>query len=170
MAADAYVWSGLEESPIGLGSSIEDVVAADYDGDGTSDLIVFDGKAKRVWLRNTPIPDGFEPEVWFESEEPECRDDEPTWDRPVGRYSTSGWVAVGSHAWKTRHGFPAGCDPEADDCPITTVTRQEFAGSMRTSMPVFRLSWTKVSNCWSSAREKKVPLPPMGITASNCRV
>ena len=127
-AADDYIAaSGLTQQPVSLHGGLEDVVAADYDGDGRADLITFDGTMKRVWLGNTRLPDGLPLDVWFVYEEPECDEGEPTWDRDELRFSTSGWIAEGSYGWRTWHGFSVSCDPEDDGCTVGPVTARSFA-------------------------------------------
>lgn len=126
-AADSYIASDQTHQPASLGSNLEDVVAADYDGDGRADLISFDGTMKRVWLGNTRLPDDLPLDVWFVYEEPECEEGEPTWDREELRFSTSGWVAEGAYGWRTWNGFPTTCDPEDEGCLVGPVTARSFS-------------------------------------------
>ena len=126
-AANGWKTVDRRERPVSLPSRIDDAVVADYDGDGRRDLIVFYGTKKTVWLANTRLDDGLPLEVWFEYEEPDCDDDEITWNRQELRFSTSGWVAEGSYGWRSAQGLPVGCDPERDGCPIDVVTGRTFA-------------------------------------------
>ncbi|MGI9666059.1 MAG: M15 family metallopeptidase [Acidimicrobiia bacterium] len=129
VSSAASEWTAVEsrQVPAQLPGSVLDAVIADYDGDGRRDLITFDGWSKRVWLGNTRLPDGLPLAMWFEHPEPECEEGESTWDRQELRFSTSGWVAEGSYDWRTRNGFAAGCDPEAEGCTRPTVTGRAFA-------------------------------------------
>ena len=126
-ADEGYASSVGRHRPGGFSTNPVDVVGSDYDGDGRVDLVAFDGYTKRVWLGNTPLDDDQALETWFESDEPECRDTERTWQRDELRFSSSGWVATGSYEWRTLHGLEAGCDPEDDDCRVEPVTRRAFA-------------------------------------------
>jgi len=106
---------------------------ADYDGDGRADLIVFDGAEKSVWLGNTPLPDGEPPEVWFLSDEPDCRELEPTWDELGVRFGSGGFATRGAVGWLERIGMmPKRCDPTDEnlDCPPEPATAGERAASM----------------------------------------
>ncbi len=127
LAAGQYSQVTSGGRPLGLPSGIEDVRAADYDGDGRVDLITFDGISKQVWLGNTPLPDDLPLEGWFEYAEPECAEDERTWDRQDLRFVTSTWIAHGAHDWRMRNDLPVGCDPEDETCRVAPVTRQMFA-------------------------------------------
>jgi hypothetical protein len=111
----------------GIPASVIDVVASDYDGDGRPDLVTFDGFTKRVWLGNTPLPDDLPHEVWFEFEEPECAENEATWNRDELRFSASTWSASGSYEWRSLHGLSVGCDPSEESCVPEPTTRRTFA-------------------------------------------
>lgn len=126
-ADDEFAASTARQRPAGLPADPLDVVGSDYDGDGRVDVVAFDGIWKRVWLGNTPLPDGEALETWFEADEPECDEFESTWQRDELRFSTSGWVAIGSHEWRDRNGLPVGCDPEGEDCRPEPVTVRSFA-------------------------------------------
>lgn len=127
LAADDYATVASRHRPVALPGSLEDVRAADYDGDGRLDLITFDGITKHVWLGNTRLADGLPLEVWFEYADPGCEDGEPTWDRQELRFATSTWVSNGSFAWRSSAGLQVDCDPSEDDCPVQPVTRQSFS-------------------------------------------
>ncbi len=106
----------------GVPDSVLDISASEYDGDGRPDLILFDGHRKLVWLGNTPMPDGHDPEVWFLYDELEC--DRPSHSASPDelRFTAGGWTAEGSYEWRRAQGYAVGCDPERDDCepPIST--------------------------------------------------
>ncbi|MDA2979664.1 MAG: M15 family metallopeptidase [Actinomycetota bacterium] len=130
LSATSYSRVSHAQTPASLSLPIVDAVAADYDGDGRRDLITFDGTRKRVWLGNSPLPDGLPLEVWFSAEDPTCDDPEPQrsrTDREELRFATSGWVATGSFEWRSRHGFAVGCDPEDEACEPTVSTHRAFA-------------------------------------------
>lgn len=127
LATDRWTTVSSRQVPGQMPASIVDAVIADYDGDGRRDLIAFDGWSKRAWLGNTRLSDGLPLATWFEYPEPDCGDNEATWNRQELRFSTSGWVASGSYEWRTAHGFPVGCDPENDDCIPPPVTGTAFA-------------------------------------------
>lgn len=124
MAADDYRTVGSVQNLSGMPASFVDVAASDYDGDGRRDLIVFDGRSKSVWLGNSSMPDGHDPEVWFLDEEPECGENETATPLSELRFASSGWVAEGSYKWRRANGFSVGCNPEDDDCdtPLSTHT------------------------------------------------
>lgn len=115
----------LEEAP----ATIVDAAAADYDGDGRTDLVVYDGGAVAVWLGNTLLPDGKPLDVWFAVDEPECDELEWPWDEQPLRFGTASWMSKGAVAWFERNGFPAACDPtdERAECPPRLLTGGEFA-------------------------------------------
>ncbi len=127
LAADSYGKPSDVQRVSGLPTHIVDFAAADYDGDGRRDLVIFDGSTKTVWLGNTPMPDGHDPEVWFEAEEPECGEDETPFDRGDLNFTSSGWVAEGSYEWRRAQGFDVGCDPEDDDCEVPLATHTMVA-------------------------------------------
>ena len=129
-AADDYVGGGVTHRPEELPVRILDSVMADYDGDGHVDLIAFDGRTKHVWLANTLLPDDLPLETWFEYPDADCEDNEPTWNRQDLRFSTSGWIAEGAYEWRSRAGFPVGCNPEDETCQIPTVTGASLAEFM----------------------------------------
>ena len=128
-ASDGYARVTNEHRPIGLPQRVEDAAASDYDGDGRADLVIFDGISKRVWLGNSPLPDGLPLEVWFEvpPEEREC--DAPLVESgpSVQVFSSSGRVAEGSYEWRSAHGFAVGCDPEDEGCESPIVTSTSLA-------------------------------------------
>jgi len=126
LGADRYIDVAHAYRPLALPRNLEDVRAADYDGDGRVDLITFDGISKQVWLGNTRLPDGLGLETWFEFEEPECSDGERTWNRQELRSTTSTWIASGAYQWRQRNGLPVGCGPSDDDCAPEPVTREMF--------------------------------------------
>ncbi|MCL1593963.1 MAG: M15 family metallopeptidase [Actinomycetia bacterium] len=127
LAADGYRSISVTERPLGLPSGLEDVRAADYDGDGRADLVTFDGISKQIWLGNTRLADGLPLEVWFENEDPSCEEGEPPAERQDYRFTSSAWVAEGSYVWRERNSLPTMCDPTQDDCEVGLVTRQMFA-------------------------------------------
>ena len=127
LAADGYAADALLLRPEGLPGTLVDIAGSDYDGDGRIDLVAFDGFWKRVWLGNDRLPDDQALETWFAADEPECREFEATWDRTVSEVSSSGWVAEGSHEWRSSAGFPVGCHPDEDGCNPGPVTRRMFA-------------------------------------------
>lgn len=129
-AATGYARINGVHRPQGLPVRILDSVMTDYDGDGRVDLMAFDGRTKHVWLANTPLSDGLPLETWFEYPDAECEEGEPTWDRQDLQFSTSGWVAEGSYAWRSQAGFPTGCDPEDESCVVPTVTGGSLAEFM----------------------------------------
>ncbi|RPI23305.1 MAG: hypothetical protein EHM57_04170, partial [Actinobacteria bacterium] len=119
--------------PPSLPAAIVDAGVADYDGDGRADLMVFDGAEKSVWLGNTPLPDGEPPEVWFLSDEPDCRELEPTWDELGVRFGSGGFATRGAVGWLERIGMmPKRCDPTDEnlDCPPEPATAGDLAASM----------------------------------------
>lgn len=126
-AASGYASVDESQQVTGVPDSVIDMVASDYDGDGRPDLVTFDGFTKRVWLGNTPLPDDLAHEVWFEFEDPECAEDEATWNRDELRLSASTWSATGSYEWRSLHGFSVGCDPSEDSCVPEPTTRRTFA-------------------------------------------
>lgn len=127
LAAEGYASDASRQLPDGLPRTLVDVVGSDYDGDGRIDLVAFDGFWKRVWLGNERLPDDQALETWFESDEPECRELEPTWNRTESAVSSSGWVAEGSHEWRSAAGFAVECHPDEDGCIPGPVTRRMFA-------------------------------------------
>ena len=127
LGANGYTAVAGSHQPLALPGDLEDVRAADYDGDGRVDLITFDGISKQVWLGNSGLPDELPLETWFEYEEPECADGERTWDRQELRFATSTWIASGAYQWRQRNGLPVGCDPSDDDCAPEPVTRAMFS-------------------------------------------
>lgn len=126
-AVSDYATVDESQQVTGLPARVVDVVASDYDGDGRPDLVTFDGFTKRVWLGNTPLPDDLAHEVWFEFEDPECAEDEVTWNRDELRFSASTWSATGSYEWRSEHGFSVGCDPSEESCAPEPTTRRTFA-------------------------------------------
>ncbi len=128
-ASSGYARVTQEHRPLGLPTRVVDAAASDYDGDGRADLIIFDGFSKRVWLGNSRLPDGLPLEVWFEvpEEENECDALLALYEPDVPVLSTSGWVAEGSHEWRSRNGFTVGCDPEDEGCDIPIVTGSSLA-------------------------------------------
>lgn len=129
IALGADGWNDVirTERLLGLPRDAVDIAATDYDGDGRPDVVAFDGSRKLVWLGNTPMPDGQGPEVWFESDEPECREGEQSATRDELRFTSSGWVSEGSYEWRRANGFSVGCNPEKDDCAIEFATHRMFA-------------------------------------------
>jgi len=125
-ASNGYARVTDEHRPIGLPQRVEDAAASDYDGDGRADLVIFDGFSKRVWLGNSPLPDGLPLEVWFEVPPKESECDAPlvVSGPRVQVFSSSRWVAEGSYEWRSAHGFAVGCDPADEGCenPIVTGT------------------------------------------------
>ncbi len=130
LAADGYAGTPEAIAPSGLPDELVDVAAADYDGDGRRDLITFDGRTKRVWLGNTPMPDGQRPERWFEVDEPECDRTGPIADVANTGLSFSSLVSEGSYAWRRDLKLPVGCDPEDEDCPRSPVTNEQLVEFM----------------------------------------
>jgi len=131
-AAEGYQGVAAGFRPPSVPPVIVDAAMSDYDGDGRSDLVVFDGATKHVWLGNTRLADRERLEVWFEIEEPECGEDEPTWRQVSPTVATSGFVTKGAVGWLERYGFAASCDPgDADgSCPARPVTAGELAAAM----------------------------------------
>ncbi len=127
LASDGYAKIAQTQDLEGLPTRIVDVRASDYDGDGRTDLIVFDGTSKMVWLGNTAMPDGHPPEVWFLDEEPDCEDGQPQESLSELRFASSGWVAEGSYKWRRANGMSVGCNPEDDDCDIPISTHAMVA-------------------------------------------
>jgi hypothetical protein len=130
LAKDAYRNVSMRTHPLALPGGLKDVRAADYDGDGRIDLVTFDGISKQVWLGNTRLVDGLPLEVWFEHEEPECGEDDRTWDNQTLTFTSSSWMAKGAFAWRSRNGLAVGCDPEDDACEPGPVTGQMFTEFM----------------------------------------
>ncbi len=122
LASDDYASIAETQIVNDLPSSIVDVIATDYDGDGRRDIVTFDGVSKTAWLGNTAIPDGLPLEVWFLDEKPECDDEEQAERLGELRFATSGWVAEGSYKWRSANGFTVTCNPEDDGCrtPVST--------------------------------------------------
>jgi len=132
-AADRFATVAHRHEPAGVPGTIVDAAASDFDGDGRTDLVVYDGRYKHVWLGNTPLPDGLPLAIWFTAEEPQCGDDEPRWEEIGIRRGTGGFVTRGAFAWLERSGFPyEGCDPTNEDimCPPRPVSAGELAASM----------------------------------------
>ncbi len=127
LETDDYRFATAEHRPLGFPGNLLDVRAADYDGDGRVDLIAFDGISKQVWLGNTRLPDGLSLEVWFEYQDPDCEEDEQTWDRQELAFTTNTWIATGAYAWRSRNGLTVGCDPSREGCETGLVTRQMFS-------------------------------------------
>jgi hypothetical protein len=130
LSATSYSKVFDTQTPAFLSGPIVDAVAADYDGDGRKDLITFDGTRKKVWLGNSPLPDGLPLEVWFSAEDPTCDDPEPQTrrtDREELRFATSSWVATGSYEWQSRHGYTVGCNPKDEACEPPVSTHRAFA-------------------------------------------
>lgn len=126
LAAEGYRRISTRTQPLALPGGLKDIRAADYDGDGRVDLVTFDGISKQVWLGNSRLTDGLRLEVWFEHEEPECGEDERTWDRQSLTFTSSSWMARGAFAWRSHNGLPVKCDPEEDNCEPGPVTGQMF--------------------------------------------
>jgi hypothetical protein len=130
LAKDGYLHVSTRTRPLAVPGDLKDIRAADYDGDGRIDLVTFDGISKQVWLGNTRLTDGLPLEVWFEHEEPECDEDERTWDRQTLTFTSSSWMASGAFAWRSSNGLAVGCNPEDDGCDPGPVTGQMFTEFM----------------------------------------
>ncbi|MFV1999789.1 MAG: M15 family metallopeptidase [Acidimicrobiia bacterium] len=126
LAAGGYASVVTSDRPIGLPLALEDVRAADYDGDGRTDLVTFDGISKQVWLGNTQLEDGLSLEVWFENENLECEEGEVVSIAKDLLFTSSDSIAEGSYEWRVANGFATGCDPHDDGCDPGLVNRQMF--------------------------------------------
>ncbi len=128
-AADGYRTVAETHAVDGVPARVVDAGAADYDGDGRPDLLVYDGTALAVWLGNSRLPDGKPLDLWFVVDEPECHELEWRWDDQPVRFGSASWMSKGAVAWLERNRFPADCDPtdEHAACPPRLLTRGEFA-------------------------------------------
>ncbi len=162
LGREGYLNIAREYRPLALPIDLEDVRAADYDGDGRVDLITFDGISKQVWLGNTRLPDGLPLETWFEYEDPECTDGERTWERREFRFATSTWIASGAYQWRVRNGLPVGCDPSDDDCAPEPVTRLMFTEFLAWVDGISTPSGTTNAAAWAlSASRYASPCDPL---------
>jgi len=158
LAKDGYQNVSMRTHSLALPGGLKDIRAADYDGDGHIDLVTFDGISKQVWLGNTRLEDGLPLEVWFEHEDPECGEDEPTWDHQTLTFTSSSWIAEGAFAWRSRNGLAVGCDPERDGCDAGPVTGQMFTEFMAWVEGLDATSGSNQAAAWAvSASGYKVP-------------